>query len=134
MLVIDGCFVIVAYFLAYFLRFEGNIPLQEWEKFNSTIPYILIFKLFIFMIFGLYRGMWQYTSLVDFINVLKATAFSSGIIILAILFIYRFQGFPRSVFILDWILSFILYPHRWDPRCHPIPSLREGEWASLLVP
>jgi len=89
MFVLDGCFVIVAYFLAYFLRFEGNILLQEWEQFNATLPYILIFELFIFMIFGLYRGIWRYTSLVDFINVLKAMAFSSGIIILAILFIYR---------------------------------------------
>jgi FlaA1/EpsC-like NDP-sugar epimerase len=38
---------------------------------------------------------------------LKATATSSGVVTLAILFIYRFEGFPRSVFILDWILSFI---------------------------
>jgi len=108
MLAFDGCFIILAYFLAYLLRFEGNIPLQEWEKFNSTLPYILIFKLIIFMSFGLYRGMWRYTSLFDFLNVLKATLFSSGIIILAILFVYRFQGFPRSVFILDWILCFVL--------------------------
>jgi FlaA1/EpsC-like NDP-sugar epimerase len=38
---------------------------------------------------------------------MKATTVSSGVIVLAILFMYSFQGFPRSVFILDWILSFI---------------------------
>ena len=107
MLLFDGSFIILAYFLAYLLRFEGEIPYGEWMKFKATIPYIVPFKLLIFLAFGLYRGMWRYTSLVDFLNVLKATLFSSGMIILAILFIYHFQGFPRSVFILDWILSFI---------------------------
>ena len=107
MLLFDSSFIIVAYFLAYLLRFEGEIPYGEWMKFKATIPYIVPFKLLIFLAFGLYRGMWRYTSLVDFLNVLKATSFSSGIIILSILFIYRFEGFSRSVFILDWILSFI---------------------------
>jgi FlaA1/EpsC-like NDP-sugar epimerase len=107
MLLLDCIFIIAAYFLAYFLRFEGEIPFQEWVKFKATIPYIVPFKLLVFFVFGLYRGMWRYTSLVDFLNVLKATLFSSGMIILAILFIYRFEGFPRSVFILDWLLSFI---------------------------
>lgn len=107
MLLFDCSFIIAAYFLAYLLRFEGEIPYREWMNFKATIPYIVAFKLLIFFVFGLYRGMWRYTSLVDFLNVLKATLFSSGMIILSILFIYRFQGFPRSVFILDWILSFI---------------------------
>ena len=108
MLAIDGVFIVAAFFFAYLLRYEGHIPLQEWGKFNATLPCILIFKLIIFMSFGLYRGMWRYTSFVDLINVLKATATSSGGITLAVLFIYRFEGFPRSVFILDWILCFIL--------------------------
>ena len=107
MFVLDGFFVIAAYFLAYFLRFEGEIPYGEWMKFKATIPYIIPFKLLIFFAFGLYRGMWRYTSLVDFLNVLKATLFSSGMIILSIIFIYRFEGFPRSVFVLDLILTFI---------------------------
>ena len=107
MLLFDGSFIILAYFLAYLLRFEGEIPYSDWMKFTASVPFIVVFKLFIFFIFGLYRGMWRYTSLVDFFNVLKATLFSSGVIILTILFTYRFEGFPRSVFILDWILSFI---------------------------
>lgn len=51
--------------------------------------------------------MWRYTSLVDLLNVLKGTLTSSTLIILAILFIYRFEGFPRSVFIIDGFLTFI---------------------------
>ena len=103
----DISLVLAAYLMAYLLRFEGKIPPAEWVNLKSTIQYILPFKLFIFMVFGLYKGMWRYTSFFDFFNVLKATTFSSAVIIIAILFINRFQGFPRSVFILDWILTFI---------------------------
>ena len=105
MLLFDACLVVAAYFFSYLLRFEGNIPFRELEKFNATVVWILIFKLLLFMIFGLYRGMWRYTSFVDLFNVLKATTASSAVIVLVVLFVYRFEGFPRSVFIIDWILT-----------------------------
>jgi FlaA1/EpsC-like NDP-sugar epimerase len=57
--------------------------------------------------FGLYKGMWRYTSLVDLLNLLKATLTSSFGIMLAILFMFQFQGFARSVFIIDGMLTFI---------------------------
>jgi len=107
MLFFDSGLIIASYWLAYILRFEGNIPAHEWEHFYSAVPYILFLKLFSFWLFGLYRGMYRYVSLVDLFNVLKATFTSSAIIILAILFLYRFEGFPRSVFIIDWTLTLI---------------------------
>ncbi len=107
MLFLDACLVTAAYLVSYLLRFEGEILSQEWATIRSSLLYILSFKLIIFYFFGLYKGMWRYTSLVDLFNVLKATAASSALIMLAILFIYRFQGFPRSVFIIDGFLTFI---------------------------
>jgi len=106
-LLIDASLVVAAYLLAYLLRFEGQIPKQEWKNFSTTIPYILPFKMFVFIYFGLYRGMWRYTSLVDLLKVLKAILTSSVPVFLAILFVYRFEGFPRSVFIIDGFLTFI---------------------------
>ncbi len=103
----DACFIILAYLLAYLLRFEGQISVEVWGNFITTIPYILLFKIVVFIFFGLYSGMWRYTSLVDLFNVLKATLISSIIIILAILYMLRFEGFQRSVFIIDGFLTFI---------------------------
>jgi FlaA1/EpsC-like NDP-sugar epimerase len=108
MLLLDGLLVGTAYFTAYFLRFEGHIPLREWENLEATVAWVVLLKLILFTLFGLYRGMWRYTSLYDLFNVLKATLISSVVVILAILFIYRFEGFPRSIFIIDWILTFVL--------------------------
>ena len=98
---LDGLLVVLANLLAYLLRFEGEIPRTELVKLYATLPYIVPSKLFVFMFFGLYRGMWRYTSLVDLFKVFKATTTSSAVIILTILFVYHFQGFPRSVFLLD---------------------------------
>ncbi len=106
-LILDSFLIAVSYLFSYLLRFEGQIPPQEWTNLKSTILPILILKIFVFYRFNLYKGMWRYTSLTDSLNVLKATVISSAIIILGILFIYRFQGFPRSIFIVDGAFTFI---------------------------
>jgi FlaA1/EpsC-like NDP-sugar epimerase len=106
MLLIDAFLIISAYYLAYFLRFEGAIPGKELGHFEITLPYVLGFKLLTFLMFGLYRGMWRYTSLLDLFNILKAATTSSAGIFLGVLFMHSFFGFPRSVFIIDWILTF----------------------------
>jgi len=108
MISLDAGLVAVGYLLAYFLRFEGNIPYGDFSYIKSSLSYILPFKLIIFLSFGLYRGLWRYTSLFDLFNLLKAATVSSGGIILFILFANRFQGYPRSVFMIDWILTIIL--------------------------
>ncbi len=107
MLALDSGLVMAAYLVAFLLRFEGQVPAGEWVNFKTTLPYIVPLKLILFGTFGLYRGMWRYTSLVDLFNILKTTLISNAILALFILFTYQYKGFPRSVFILDWILTFI---------------------------
>lgn len=97
----------MAYGLAYLVRFEGNITLQNLEHLKAALPFVVPLKLICFFIFGLYREMWRYTSLADMRNVLKAVAFSSIIIILTILLLYRFQDYSRSVYIIDFVFTFL---------------------------
>ena len=106
-LFLDSVCIIAAHFLAYWLHLEEEIPSSEWVILERTIPSILLSKLLIFTCFGIYKGMWRYTSLVDMFNIFKATVFSSIVIILPILFINPFQRFPDSILLLDWILTFI---------------------------
>jgi UDP-GlcNAc:undecaprenyl-phosphate GlcNAc-1-phosphate transferase len=63
-----------------------------------------VLKLSAFLFVGVYRGLWRYTSIGDFITYTKAVALGSILSILAILLIYRFQYFSRTVFILDGII------------------------------
>jgi FlaA1/EpsC-like NDP-sugar epimerase len=95
---IDLFLLCLAYFLSYLIRFEGKVPPEEISNFKNTVWLIIPFKLIIFFMFKLYRGMWRYTSINDLINLIKAAFVSSAIIILAILYAHRFEGYPRSVF------------------------------------
>ena len=57
--------------------------------------------------------MWRYTSTSDLTNILKAASLGSLLVICYVLFRYRFIGFPRSVFFLDWFLIiFFIAAHR----------------------
>jgi FlaA1/EpsC-like NDP-sugar epimerase len=84
-----------------------SIPPNELSAFSRTWPYVLIVKMATFAFFRMYKGMWRYTSLVDLFNVIKAVLTSSLLIIIGVLMVHRFQGYPRSVFIIDGFLTFL---------------------------
>jgi FlaA1/EpsC-like NDP-sugar epimerase len=52
--------------------------------------------------------MWRYTSISDLLNIIKASSLSSLIVVSFILFGTRFEGFSRSVFIIDWCFTILL--------------------------
>jgi UDP-GlcNAc:undecaprenyl-phosphate/decaprenyl-phosphate GlcNAc-1-phosphate transferase len=68
------------------------------------LPMLILIKLGAFLLVGVYRGLWRYTSIGDFITFTKGVILGSGLSVLAVLLVYRFDGFSRTVFILDGIL------------------------------
>jgi len=104
---IDLFLLCMAYVLSYLVRFEGEIPAEAILNIKHTIWLIIPFKLLVFFNFKLYKGMWRYTGIIDLINLIKATFASSTIIILAILYLHRFKGYSRSVFVIDAFLTLI---------------------------
>jgi FlaA1/EpsC-like NDP-sugar epimerase len=107
MLVADGLLVAVCFCLAYLFRFEFAIPSKELATIGRTLPWVVVVKMLIFALFHLYRGMWRYTSLSDLTGVVKAVMVSSLLITLGVLMIHRFSGYPRSIFIIDAILTLL---------------------------
>ena len=94
--------------LAYVIRFEGDIPPEQMALLLQTLPWIVLLKIAIFAWIGLYRGMWRYTSIADLINIITATVISAGVIALALVLVRRFEGFSRSVLILDALITLML--------------------------
>ena len=103
-LVIDALLVTGALYLAHLIRFDFSIPDRFFYNFLRLLPWAIAIKLGAMYVFDLYSGMWRYTSVSDLINVIKATTVSSLAIFMLILLVYRFYGFSRSVFIMDWCL------------------------------
>jgi FlaA1/EpsC-like NDP-sugar epimerase len=78
------------------------------SNFKNTVWLIIPFKILLFFKFNLYRGMWRYTGINDLINLIKSVFVGSTVIILAILYLHRFEGYPRSVFAIDAFLTLFL--------------------------
>jgi UDP-GlcNAc:undecaprenyl-phosphate GlcNAc-1-phosphate transferase len=57
---------------------------------------------------GIYRGVWEKTSLRDLTGYIKAITAGTVMPMLIVVFIYRFQSFSRAVFVIYWILMLIL--------------------------
>jgi len=105
---IDVVLVCASYVMAYLIRFEGNIPPQQMELLFQTLPWIVPLKIALFCWVGLYRGMWRYTSIADLINIITAAAIAAAVISLILLLVRYYEGFSRSVLILDALLSLML--------------------------
>jgi len=105
---LDILFFISCYFLAFMIRFEMNIPPIFFMTMLKTLPVIVFLRLSCFWFFGLYKGVWRFTGTEDLISILKASSTSSILIVLSLYFINQFSGYPRSIFIIDWLLIIVL--------------------------
>ena len=103
--IIHAALISIAYFMSYILRFEFSIPGEFFTVFLRTLPLLLCVKLIVFYYFGLFVGLWRYVSMDDLWQIIKANVVSTVIFIICIVFIYGLIGFPRSVFVIDWIFS-----------------------------
>jgi len=108
MVALDGVLLALSLFLAYFLRFDGLIPQNELKQFAGLVVWAAPLKVMTFLLFGLYRGMWRYTGIQDLKNLIKACATSSGIIVVFLILTVRFEGYPRSIFPIDFGASLLL--------------------------
>ena len=135
-LVLDSFLIAISYYGAYLLLFGSIEATYHWNLFLKTLPILIVLKLGAFLLCGVYRGMWRYTSINDLVTFGKGTALGSVVSILAILLIYRFQGFSRAVFVLDvLILLVLLASSRMAFRFlrQILPSPQAGDGRRILI-
>lgn len=105
---IDLILIIVAYFSAHLIRFEGVITSDILNVIKYSLPIIIISKFSMFYFFGLYRGEWRYIGIYDLISILKAVSLGSIVSIVAMVYFTRFSGLSRAVFVIDWMITLLL--------------------------
>lgn len=106
-ILVDFCLISSGYVFAHLLRFEGLLTGELQRLIVKSLPVILVIKLTCFTACGLYRGVWRYLGLSDIMVVFKAVTMGSILSALVVLYCWRFEGFSRSVFIIDWSLTFL---------------------------
>lgn len=107
-LLIDLCLIAVAFLLAFFIRFDLQLPADQLPLIKLGLVVVLVVKPIIFASFGTYRTMWSYASLQDGLEIVKIVTISSAVATFTILYLWEFAPYPRSVFILDGVLLFLL--------------------------
>ncbi len=104
----DIILLVLSYYLAFYLRFEGNIQTDMLHLFQITVAPLVIIKIAAFLSFDIYRGMWRYAGINDLLNIIKATLISTGLFVLYLVAVYSFSNISRSVVLADSLLTIFL--------------------------
>lgn len=107
-ILLDLAFICLAYYFAYFLRFEGALLAPNLRLMEKSLLWLILVKMSVFYIFGLYRDVWKYISISDLITIFKCVTLGSAFSIISFTFLFRFQEFSRAVFFIDWLLLLFL--------------------------
>ena len=117
-----------AYWLAFAIRFDFEIPDIYWALCVGTIPIAVGIKFASFYFFGQYRSWLRYVSLQDVKSIVAASSVAELLIVAFDRFAPLGLGIPRSVFLLDWGLTVALVCGvRITTRV-----IRESPWPLLL--
>jgi len=106
MMLVDVGLISASYFGAYLIRFEGQIPQNQFDTFMATLPIFLAIRLVFLVIFSMYERYWRYVSVTDLVVLTQAVLLSS-LVQVALILMFRVPAFSRSVMVLDAILVFL---------------------------
>ena len=98
-----------AFMLAFLVRFDfTSVPPQYYELMLKALPVSTGIKGIAIIYFGLTSGLWRYVGIDDLSRILKTVAVSTLAFIVASLLLFG-HGFPRSIYILDFLLTVALF-------------------------
>ena len=99
-------YVLIGFYLAFMIRFNMNPSPHNIQPYFDSIPYIIVATLVIFYIYNI-------------ISTIKKSLFENAVIIfisllliniatIAIAFFNRGFAFPRSIFLIGFVIQFLL--------------------------
>ncbi len=100
--------LVLTYYASFLLRFDFLLSQEYRRVFLKTVPLVLGIKLVTFFYFRLFRGWWRYVGMSDLLDIIKAALASSALLLTSVYFAHGFIGFPRSVFIIDLVLTILV--------------------------
>ncbi len=122
--------VALAWFLAYFLRFNFLIPADHIRHMWQALILIVPLQGIVFIRCGLYRGMWRFASVPDLKRILFAVS-AGATLYAALLFMLKTSALiPRSILILaPLLLTLMMGGSRFAYRAFKEGNLYETKQA-----
>jgi FlaA1/EpsC-like NDP-sugar epimerase len=98
----------LSYLGAFLIRFDFNIPPDQLALFYVALPLALCSRMAGYLYFRTYANSWGFAGMRELTDDIKATLLGSISFILIMVFTLGSQGFPRSVLVLEPVLSLML--------------------------
>ena len=93
----------LAWMLAYWLRFNFDIPDQYFSGMVSALAWVVPLHAAVFVALGVHRGLWRYVSVKDLQRIVLAVALAAALVGGGV-FMLQLHDVPRSVLILQPLL------------------------------
>jgi FlaA1/EpsC-like NDP-sugar epimerase len=105
-LLADAALIALAWWLAFWLRFDKGVPAPYHRLMVDTILVVIAIKLAVFIVFGFYNRWWRYVSTRDMWGAARGVSVACLVADLIVYFAHPVKGFPlpRSVAVIDWLL------------------------------
>ncbi len=106
----DACLIAIAYLLAFVLRFDPTIPHRYATLLAESIAFVVVGKLAVFALFGLYHKLWRFIDGKDFEAILRAVGVATFALVGVFFLIPPRVAIhpPRGVIALDFLLTLAL--------------------------
>jgi len=105
-IVLDMAIIFVSLAFALQLRFDFTVPSQFIDLFEKTWPVFVSTAAILFFMFGFYDQIWRFASIRQYMILFFGTMVQP--VIAAIYMIRARSNFPRSIYIIYWLVSFVM--------------------------
>ena len=100
---------LVSVLASYLIRLEliAIFPTYQYSLI-WMLGLAVVVKPLVYYLFGIYRRLWRYASIRELVLILSAVTVASMVVSGAMIGLFAagmFYGFPRSVLVIDWLLS-----------------------------
>jgi len=144
---LDVVFFAVAFISAFYLRFDIQIPAEQFEILTIWLLPVIIIKLAIFYFMRIYRRLWRYASVKDFFWLAVANVIASAALVILFYFAFRLPV-ARGVLVLDGLLTLTLTAgvrfgmrglrtlgsrSLWSSRTRPILIAGAGDTGAAII-
>ena len=142
LLVVDMASIALAYWLAYLVRFEGDIPPSRLDEMWRTLPLLVAIRLAVNVAFGIHRWSFRLSGFHEAVRLVQAEVTGTLGFIALFYFLQRAAedvtlGPPRSIIVLELLLTASLVGAlRFSPRlahAWTMDRFRSGDRVRTLI-
>lgn len=93
--------------VAFMLRFDFQLSVENWQTLGRIVPYVLVIKSAVFIMGGEWRRYHRYTTMSDLGYIVGLRIIGSGLVFSFFCTGVLHPAPPRTVILIDWILTLL---------------------------